>query len=1688
MAEVGVLELRIQDNAEQAAQGLGNLASAVSGVKRAVKNGLDLSSVSDSVKNLATEVNNAVGTANTVKNISTLFNSIANYSKLKDIKIDVEPFKKLKESIGDGIKIGQVGTQLNAMRQALAGEWNSGPAEDAIGVLVPLANGLATNDTANKLKNTAKALKDFSEAYKNLPKSTKKMEDIIKSFQTKSASDYAAEVQAATDAAKERWSLSGKHGIPLDLQQFGRKGSSKSGGAEQMRMDLDALFQTASEGFENLTTGIEKPTEAAKQFRIELVETKDKLESVKVDNAGYETFADSVSQMKMSVDAFPLEKLGQLLEYLREMHAYTVTPVARGTWADIATDTEAGSNAAEAFYHSMERTNEIVQNTAWNAGNMAEAFRRAFYAWSDLRSAMTLGSGGAQMFLGAGYGSTGETGWTRFNEWGETAEKGWTSWKEGAIEVEGTVTDAMDNIQAKLTDGTQMIIWTGEQVEKVANKVSGMKFYNRESGGYNPMESVESEDQRLQSRLEEYAQKFSVLKKMALDSSDKFKEALKSIYGFDVTKVPDAPANIDSVISSIEKFNSAQENLKNSLEGTSRAYGSDMVSDLTQNYSELDLMGLKLEGMKQALADDINANRVDSQAIADRTMRIQALSEKLETLKQAQEEATTFTGRLNGAWDGLKKGIAGMFPTLSGMIKRLGQIAKYRMLRSVLRYITSGFSEGIENVYRYSQAVGTSFAPNMDSAASAILQFKNSIGAAVAPVLQALIPVLNQIIDSVINVVNWINQLFALLAGQSTWTRALPTAAKAFDDQKKSAQGASKAMKDLLADWDELNIIQSETGGSGSGSKKEETDYASMFEEVNNFSERIKTLVDGINDQFGSVWNLVQRIGAAVLAWKVSTAFTGLIGALGGLIASGAIIGLVFDISTMFNKNFLKTGDVGWLIGDLLTTLIGGTLAEKVLSKVIGGTFADIAIPLTFIVSAAASIRALIEDADVSALSEKGLLEAINGGLKGGVAAGALLYRLGNYSLKSAVGGGAGAALFTFGATVGIKAIAEVVQNRELTADSIKENLLSAGAIGAGITIAELALGGTAGAALTLGGGAALFTIGALFAIEAIIASQPKGIKWGNYKATQEEIEGFVRNQVFTVHPGTILEVIKPVIEVADEARDNLTADVDNVTLTVRKIQLGYDSKEIMDALGDQVEKLINDFRETAKAEQHVIETGLLLIPAENKEDKDKLSGIIDTSSKGWDTLTGYMDDLGADLARHLKEAYSENISPAAKAIELETIAELTEAMINISNAVANGEAQARASIKLSENLSNLTEGSFGDLLSYVSQYKQEITDAYTTAYDNAIISKGRLVAGLEASMYEALERAGGDVDDSVYKEIKAKYEENLKQYEDMLAERDAEIKRISEGALDESAVELIRNAVVGNLTKRVQGNDFWATTLGAGGPFLNSVIEQLFSPEGNLDTDSATTVLDNLFDEILTSVFGSDYDNYLRPLLNDGILKYVDLIPKDIIDSLNESLGIAQRDEGGQLQWNDFLQNYMGGPAIDFEVDVPDDGFVGPTIDMSELNNAMIESTGYINSMKDALYSIEELNNMKPKYPYGLVNDPFGIFNKNGSTPSGSVAMPYAPQATGSVLLTAQPGSAEISGEVSVDEGQMANSVQKGMQSNTDQLGGLLRQLVNIATQIGNKDFSVKFEPTASAGYFWRTANGNKNRVDGEV
>ena len=212
----------------------------------------------------------------------------------------------------------------------------------------------------------------------------------------------------------------------------------------------------------------------------------------------------------------------------------------------------------------------------------------------------------------------------------------------------------------------------------------------------------------------------------------------------------------------------------------------------------------------------------------------------------------------------------------------LARIAGYRFLRTLIKEITSGASEGLQNLAHASAEANA----NLSKLSSASLTMKNSLGGALYSALYPLISVLQTIANAAANALNWISQLFAILGGRATYMRAT-NATKEWAKATGGAAGAAKALKQELMGFDEINSLTPDGGGGGGGGGGA-LDYAEMFEESpvsswlkdmvdkGDFTEMGRVMARKINEALDSInWEQIKN-NAVNVAQSFATLITGL--------------------------------------------------------------------------------------------------------------------------------------------------------------------------------------------------------------------------------------------------------------------------------------------------------------------------------------------------------------------------------------------------------------------------------------------------------------------------------------------------------------------------------------------------------------------------------------------------------------------------------------------------------------------------------------------------------------------------------------------------------------------------------------------------------------------------------------------
>ena len=155
-------------------------------------------------------------------------------------------------------------------------------------------------------------------------------------------------------------------------------------------------------------------------------------------------------------------------------------------------------------------------------------------------------------------------------------------------------------------------------------------------------------------------------------------------------------------------------------------------------------------------------------------------------------------------------------PKMSGFAKNMnmiGRIAKTMIIRTIIRNLIKAFGEAWNAAYEFSRKMGGSFANAVDAAHTMLTDVAVSLVQTLAPAFEAIMPVLKVVSDAIQYLCRGIQDLFRWFGLVSDVTNANT---QSIGKYANAAGKGSKATKNMLASWDQLNVIQSK-GGSGSG-------------------------------------------------------------------------------------------------------------------------------------------------------------------------------------------------------------------------------------------------------------------------------------------------------------------------------------------------------------------------------------------------------------------------------------------------------------------------------------------------------------------------------------------------------------------------------------------------------------------------------------------------------------------------------------------------------------------------------------------------------------------------------------------------------------------------------------------------------------------------------------------------------
>lgn len=912
MPDVGTLNIEITSNAEEAAKGLGTLAQKLGSVKKNAA-GFDLSNVQTNIKNIVDAVK---GSEKTMASLGTLFNATATYfkafGKITDkININTKPIKDLKEAFGDGIKTGNVGSQLNQLRTALEGEWKTDNAYNAGIVLSAISQGAKDAESVN-LSSTAKNIGSLAN----------------------SLNEYASAVERISGASD----------------------------TEGIKALFDVLGKFVPEGY---SSGIRSGKDAVGESSAEMIK------------AGYESAAN---EQKSHSTSLIYEELGSYagegyVEGIRSKISAVTAIVAEMVQSAIASSEGKTAKVAEAVSAAVK----TAFSSALSGMDISDVQKSLIQRTADLTADVVKAMATTSK---ADLGQTGKIA-------ADTITSAMSGAVDKALDVVKPLQEGMQQVNAELqTAGTTVENSIDQGIKETVSVTTEMnerlQMTNEELQEQLRIRKEIMEAQN-QTRLEN---NYPLYRELYMSGEGDWKQQVPEMYGFTEKAIENNENYADALKETLQEVNAYVDTFIEKQNAPAGPLFADILTQadnaklamkqasesaaVLKNAPEIVEVASGMEQVKSATQTVGSAMERTKSATRVLTDDMKDLDKELKRKKPDAETATKGINKFGFSLKDLKKGIKSAFPLLAQLGSRLKSIIIRRTLTAALRKVVSSAKEGLQNVYEYSKLIGSGFSSSMDGAASSLAQMKNALGAALAPAVQMLIPLLQQVVSWFINLVNYANQFFALLNGQKTWTRALPQTVSAFDKQKKAAKGAGAAIKDLLADWDELNIIQSESSGGGGAGTTAAEDYLKMFEEVSRFDNKVKDVVNFIKDNFDTILSIVEGIGAAILLWKISEAFGHSLNMLQKLELAAGLTLLITGVKLAsaagydIGKNGLNDTNMKDAVESVVVSALGGALIGLAFGGWVGGLIGLVAGTVLSLVVLHANI-------------EKGKLDALYG-------------------------------------------------------------------------------------------------------------------------------------------------------------------------------------------------------------------------------------------------------------------------------------------------------------------------------------------------------------------------------------------------------------------------------------------------------------------------------------------------------------------------------------------------------------------------------------------------------------------------------------------------------------------------------------------------------------------------------------
>lgn len=721
-------------------------------------------------------------------------------------------------------------------------------------------------------------------------------------------------------------------------------------------------------------------------------------------------------------------------------------------------------------------------------------------------------------------------------------------------------------------------------------------------------------------------------------------------------------------------------------------------------------------------------------------------------------------------------------------------------------------------------------ARTLEAPANQLRVLGSQVNIAAREIGNIFIPALNAILPYAIAAVKAIRALAASIANlfgiqlasvDYSGISGAGSAAEKLDKDLSSAGGSAAELKNQLAGFDELNVIQSTSGGGGGiggggiGSGEFEDmelpgyDFIkdAVSTKVDKIYNKIKPLIEWTSEHLQEIGLTVGTIGATMLAWEISTNLANALNWTKGMLDSvhGVLLTLgssVITIGVSFlleKKGLAGTATENWgdLIASWISSAAGSAITGGVATKFLGKTAGKYAAGVTLAISAATSIKAIYDDVKAYGFDGKTLTDSIWTAIKGAAAGG----------------------LFA----------------------------LAAGA--------SLAVGATIGAGLTLAG------IGIAVAL-ANVELDTRETRWGNLELTKEQITKYVQEQLFSIDVTATIGAVDSVISDLDSQKGKLNAAISEFNDGLILVQFGVDKQgsyqKMLTALTGgaadgsySADSILGMLGKTLSASSNAIMLGYGMLGYDDEHRLD-VANLINTSNA---SVQAAAQNAGKELAVLLQKGWTEGLeeSETARAVELSGF------IRRVTSAVEEGKIAGEFAGKVAFALEDVDRGSFTQVLEQYNTMKAELEQSYR---DLAIRTLGEMQSSYSLAV------ANGDM------ETANKIAEEIKAYEDTMYQRIAEMVEAATVVGRQKILQAAQNAFSNTITI----DDL------IGGISIEEALENSFVKfTDETPLEEIVDYIDNYVMETFQAVLPKEDYNLLKEVAEATGASYLSMLPEGV-------------------------------------------------------------------------------------------------------------------------------------------------------------------------------------------------------------